>query len=116
MSRQGFSPPIRGEIPAATVAAMSMAGADEIYLLGGVQAIAAMTVGTETMEKVNLLAGRTSPAAALTYLRDSRSEFDKLATDAKSLRLIATLCLSAEQALERQRVEQRDAAIAEPVA
>jgi sulfopropanediol 3-dehydrogenase len=51
------TPPIRGEIPAATVAAMSMAGADEIYLLGGVQAIAALTVGTETIEKVNLLAG-----------------------------------------------------------
>jgi sulfopropanediol 3-dehydrogenase len=51
------TPPIRGEIPAATIAAMSMAGADEIYLLGGVQAIAALTVGTETIEKVNLLAG-----------------------------------------------------------
>ena len=51
------TPPIRGEIPAATVAAMSMAGADEIYLLGGVQAIAALTVGTETIETVNLLAG-----------------------------------------------------------
>jgi sulfopropanediol 3-dehydrogenase len=51
------TPPIRGEIPAATVAAMSMAGADEIYLLGGVQAIAALTVGTETISKVNLLAG-----------------------------------------------------------
>jgi sulfopropanediol 3-dehydrogenase len=51
------TPPIRGEIPAATVAAMAMAGADEIYLLGGVQAIAALTVGTETIEKVNLLAG-----------------------------------------------------------
>jgi sulfopropanediol 3-dehydrogenase len=51
------TPPIRGQIPAATVAAMVMAGADEIYLLGGVQAIAALTVGTETIEKVNLLAG-----------------------------------------------------------
>ena len=51
------TPPIRGEIPAATIAAMSMAGADEIYLLGGVQAIAALTVGTETIEQVNLLAG-----------------------------------------------------------
>ena len=51
------TPPIRGEIPAATVAAMAMAGADEIYLLGGVQAIAALTVGTETIAPVNLLAG-----------------------------------------------------------
>lgn len=51
------TPPIRGEIPAATIAAMSLAGADEIYLLGGVQAIAAMAIGTETIAKVNLLAG-----------------------------------------------------------
>ncbi|MFF5988028.1 histidinol dehydrogenase [Prauserella flavalba] len=51
------TPPIRGEIPAATVAAMRLAGADEIYLLGGVQAIAAMSVGTETIDKVDMLAG-----------------------------------------------------------
>ena len=43
------TPPIRGEIPAATVAAMHLAGADEIFLLGGVQAVAAMAVGTETI-------------------------------------------------------------------
>ena len=43
------TPPIRGEIPAATIAAMSLAGADEIYLLGGIQAVAAMAIGTETM-------------------------------------------------------------------
>jgi len=51
------TPPIRGEIPAATVAAMQMAGADEIYLLGGVQAVAAMAVGTETISAVDILAG-----------------------------------------------------------
>jgi sulfopropanediol 3-dehydrogenase len=51
------TPPIRGEIPAATVAAMHLAGADEILLLGGTQAIAAMAVGTETIGKVDLLAG-----------------------------------------------------------
>ncbi|MCS7477996.1 histidinol dehydrogenase [Umezawaea endophytica] len=51
------TPPIRGEIPAATVAAMSMAGADEIHLLGGVQAVAAMAVGTESIEAVDLIAG-----------------------------------------------------------
>lgn len=51
------TPPIHGEIPAATVAAMSMAGADEIYILGGVQAVAAMAIGTETMERVDLIAG-----------------------------------------------------------
>ncbi len=51
------TPPIRGEIPAATVAAMHLAGADEIFLLGGVQAVAAMALGTETIGKVDLLAG-----------------------------------------------------------
>ncbi|SFB55933.1 sulfopropanediol 3-dehydrogenase [Amycolatopsis marina] len=51
------TPPIRGEVPAATVAAMHLAGADEIHLLGGVQAVAAMAVGTESMQSVDLLAG-----------------------------------------------------------
>lgn len=51
------TPPIRGEVPAATIAAMHLAGADEIFLLGGVQAVAAMALGTETIGKVDLLAG-----------------------------------------------------------
>jgi sulfopropanediol 3-dehydrogenase len=51
------TPPINGQIPAATVAAMSMAGADEIYLLGGVQAIAMMAIGTETVQGVDMLVG-----------------------------------------------------------
>lgn len=51
------TPPIRGEIPAATVAALHLAGADEILLLGGTQAVAAMAIGTETIGKVDMLAG-----------------------------------------------------------
>src|SRR6185436_3717871 len=51
------TPPINGEIPAATVAAMHMAGADEIYILGGVQAIAMMGIGTGTVEAVDMLVG-----------------------------------------------------------
>ncbi|GAB3715092.1 histidinol dehydrogenase [Nocardiopsis nanhaiensis] len=51
------TPPIRGEIPAATVAAAHLAGADEIHVLGGVQAIAAMALGTDTMERVDMIAG-----------------------------------------------------------
>ncbi len=51
------TPPIRGEIPAATIAAMSMAGADEIYLLGGIQAVASMAIGTEALERVDMIAG-----------------------------------------------------------
>ncbi|MGP4020662.1 histidinol dehydrogenase [Saccharopolyspora sp. 5N708] len=51
------TPPIRGEVPDATVAAMHLAGADEIYLLGGVQAVVGMALGTETMAPVDMLAG-----------------------------------------------------------
>ncbi|TWF96079.1 histidinol dehydrogenase [Saccharopolyspora dendranthemae] len=51
------TPPIRGEIPDATVAAMHLAGADEIYLLGGVQAVVSMALGTETIDPVDMLAG-----------------------------------------------------------
>jgi sulfopropanediol 3-dehydrogenase len=52
-----FTPPIKGEIPAATITAMHLAGADEIYLLGGVQAMAAMAIGTETIEAVDMVVG-----------------------------------------------------------
>lgn len=51
------TPPIKGEIPAATVAAMSMAGANEIYIIGGVQAIAMMALGTQTVKAVDMLVG-----------------------------------------------------------
>jgi len=51
------TPPINGEIPAATVAAMYMAGADEIYILGGVQAIAMMAIGTGTVDAVDMIVG-----------------------------------------------------------
>ncbi|KKZ68841.1 histidinol dehydrogenase [[Emmonsia] crescens] len=51
------TPPINGEIPNATVAAMHLAGADEIFILGGVQAIAAMAVGTDSIRKVDFIAG-----------------------------------------------------------
>lgn len=51
------TPPTKGGIPAETVAAMKMAGADEIYILGGVQAVVAMAVGTETMAPVNMIVG-----------------------------------------------------------
>lgn len=51
------TPLIKGEVPDATVAAMHLAGADEIYLLGGIQAVAALAVGTETIAPVHMLAG-----------------------------------------------------------
>ncbi len=51
------TPPDKGAPPKATIAAMAMAGADEIYVLGGVQAIAAMAMGTQTIDKVDFLVG-----------------------------------------------------------
>ena len=51
------TPPINGEIPAATVSAMHLGGADEIYILGGVQAIGSMALGTETISPVDMLVG-----------------------------------------------------------
>jgi len=51
------TPPIRGELPAASISAMYLAGADEIYLLGGAHAIAALALGTETIDRVDILTG-----------------------------------------------------------
>ena len=51
------TPPLDGRIPDATVAAMHLAGADEIYILGGVQAIAALALGTESIDAVDFLVG-----------------------------------------------------------
>lgn len=51
------TPPINGELPAATITAMHLGGADEIYILGGVQAVAAMALGTTTIKPVDMLVG-----------------------------------------------------------
>ena len=51
------APPVNGEPHPAIVAAMHMAGAHEIYVLGGIQAVGAMAIGTETIEPVHMLVG-----------------------------------------------------------
>ncbi len=51
------TPPKAGKLYPATVATMALAGADEIYVLGGVQALAAMALGTETIDPVDFLVG-----------------------------------------------------------
>lgn len=51
------APPFEGKPAAAIIAAMSMAGADEIYTMGGVQAVAAMAIGTQTIKPVDMLVG-----------------------------------------------------------
>ena len=51
------TPPIGGRVPAETVTAMHLGGADEIYLLGGVQAVASLALGTEFVDRVDVLVG-----------------------------------------------------------
>ena len=53
----GCTPPKNGKIPQATVAAMALAGADEIHIIGGIQAVARMALGTETLEAVDMIVG-----------------------------------------------------------
>jgi sulfopropanediol 3-dehydrogenase len=51
------APPFEGKPAPAIVAAQHLAGADEIYVLGGIQAVAAMAVGTSTIKPVDMLVG-----------------------------------------------------------
>tara|TARA_B100000965_G_scaffold58644_1_gene44762 strand:+ start:370 stop:1677 length:1308 start_codon:yes stop_codon:yes gene_type:complete len=51
------TPPFKGQPNAAVVAAMHLGGAHEIYVLGGIQAIGAMALGTDSMPPVHMLVG-----------------------------------------------------------
>ena len=51
------TPPFNGTPNPAVIAAMHMGGAHEIYVLGGIQAVGAMALGTETIDPVHLLVG-----------------------------------------------------------
>ena len=51
------APPFAGKAAPAIVAAQHMAGADEIYVLGGIQAVGAMAIGTESIKPVDMLVG-----------------------------------------------------------
>ncbi|MDG2089396.1 MAG: histidinol dehydrogenase [Arenicellaceae bacterium] len=51
------APPFQGKIAPAIVAAQAMAGADTIYALGGIQAVGAMALGTESIDSVDMLVG-----------------------------------------------------------
>lgn len=51
------TPPFKGEPNPAVVAAMHLGGAHEIYALGGIQAVGAMALGTESIEPVHMLVG-----------------------------------------------------------
>lgn len=51
------TPPFQGKPNAAVIAAMHLGGAHEIYVMGGIQAIGAMALGTETIDPVHMLVG-----------------------------------------------------------
>ncbi|MCP5144950.1 MAG: histidinol dehydrogenase [Gammaproteobacteria bacterium] len=51
------APPFKGKPAAAIVAAQAMAGADAIYALGGIQAVGAMALGTQSIAPVDILVG-----------------------------------------------------------
>ncbi len=51
------APPVNGAPHPAIIAAMKLGGAHEIFVMGGIQAIAAMALGTETIEPVHMLVG-----------------------------------------------------------
>jgi sulfopropanediol 3-dehydrogenase len=51
------APPFNGKPAPAIVAAQALAGADEIYCLGGIQAVAAMGIGTQSIAPVDILVG-----------------------------------------------------------
>ncbi|MCA3359674.1 MAG: histidinol dehydrogenase [Roseomonas sp.] len=51
------APPFEGRPAPAIVAAQHLAGADEIYCLGGIQAVGAMALGTESIAPVDMLVG-----------------------------------------------------------
>ena len=51
------TPPFKGEPNPAVIAAMHFGGAHEIHVLGGIQAIGAMAIGTETIDPVHMLVG-----------------------------------------------------------
>jgi sulfopropanediol 3-dehydrogenase len=71
------TPPLDGAIPDRTVAAMHLGGADEIYILGGVQALAALALGTETVSSVDFIAGPGNP-----YVTEAKRQlFGKVGID-----------------------------------
>ena len=51
------TPPFEGKPNAAVIASMHLGGAHEIYVMGGIQAVGAMAIGTETINPVHMLVG-----------------------------------------------------------
>jgi sulfopropanediol 3-dehydrogenase len=60
----GCAPPRDGAVDARLVAALALGGASEIYAVGGVHALAALAVGTESIPRVDAVVGPSTPAMA----------------------------------------------------
>jgi sulfopropanediol 3-dehydrogenase len=90
------APPFKGGPHPAIVAAMHFGGADEIYVLGGVQAVAAMALGTETIQPVDMIVGPgNSYVAEAKRQLFGRVGIDLLAGPTETL-VIADDCVDAE--------------------
>ena len=63
------APPFDGKPASAIVAAQALAGADEIYALGGIQAIGAMALGTDSIAPVDILVGPGNAFVAEPYFQ-----------------------------------------------
>jgi sulfopropanediol 3-dehydrogenase len=66
------TPPNQGGPHPETIAAMHLGGADEIHVLGGVQAVAAMALGTASFKPVDMLVGPGRSGEELTLLSEGR--------------------------------------------
>ena len=90
------APPFKGGPHPAIVAAMHFGGADEIFVLGGVQAVAAMALGTETIAAVDMMVGPgTAYVAAAKRQLFGRVGIDLLAGPTETL-IIADETVDAE--------------------
>src|SRR3546814_10911968 len=82
------APPFQGKPAPAIVAAQVLAGADEIYALGGIQAVGAMAIGTESIRPVDILVGPGNALVAEAKRQlFGRVGIDLFAGDRKSTRL-----------------------------
>ena len=71
------TPPFKGEPNPAVIAAMHLGGAHEIYVIGGIQAVGAMALGTETIDSVDMLVGPGN-----TFVAEAKRElFGKVGID-----------------------------------
>jgi sulfopropanediol 3-dehydrogenase len=92
------APPFGGKPHPAIVAAMHLGGADEIFALGGVQAVAAMALGTESIQAVDMIVGPGNAYVAEAKRQlFGRSGIDLLAGPTETL-IIADECCDAEMA------------------